>query len=501
MSEAIFTIKGLNKHFGPTWANKNINLELYPGEIRGLIGENGSGKSTLLSQIAGIYPPDTGEMTVNGKKYAPNSPMDAYDNHISMVLQELGVIGTLPVAANVYLGRTKQFTKFGIVNKSKMRRSVEEIFRDYEIPMPNFGGNVATMLIEERKMIELGRALSVDPNIILLDEVTQSLSLNNRQILYNIINRLKDEGKSVVLITHDVEEMIEITDTITVLRDGEVVGTVKSKETTPSEIRHMMVGRKMEGDYYRNDHLVDYDENDVVLKAEHLYVKNELEDVDFELHAGEILGFCGLSDSGIHSVGKAVYGLSRLSSGKVTLVESGKVIKTPMNALENRMGYVPKDRDSEAMMIQDSIRENFSLPSMNELEGPIGFISPAKMKKLSEKMIDEMSVKCTGYMQTVNDLSGGNKQKINLGRWLAKNLKVLILDCPTRGVDVGVKAYIYQVMREAKEKKIAMLLISDELTEVIGMADRLMVMKDGRITRTIPRDGDFTEQAIIEEMI
>lgn len=501
MKEPLFSVKGLNKHFGPTWANRNIDFELHRGEIRGFIGENGSGKSTLLSQIAGIYPPDSGEMQMEGKKYAPQGPLDAYKVRISMVLQELGVIGTLPVAANIFLGRTRQFARFGLVGKSKMRKASEEIFRKWEMPLPDFGANIGSMLIEDRKMIELARALSVDPDILLLDEVTQSLSLNNREILYKIIKRLKAEDRSVIMITHDVDEILAVTDTVTVLRDGEVVGTVASSEATPTMIRQMMVGRSMDGDYYRNDRIADFDVKKVVLKADHISVAGELSDVDFELHEGEILGFCGLSDSGIHSVGKAVYGLSRLSSGSVVLTEEGKKIHSSREALENQMGYVPKDRDAEAIMINDSIRENVALPSFTELEGAVGYISSARMKSLAEEVIEQMSVKCTGCMQTVGDLSGGNKQKINLGRWLAKDLKVLVLDCPTRGVDVGVKAYIYQVMKEAKKRGLAMILISDELTEVIGMADRLMVMKDGRVTRTISREGDFTEQAVIEVMI
>ena len=500
MSENIFEIRGLNKSFGPTHANINIDFSLKKGEIRGLIGENGSGKSTLISQIAGIYPSDSGTMLIGGEEYAPKSPADAYDHRISMVLQELGVVGTLPVGANVFLGRTGQFTKCGVVNLKAMNKAAAEVFEKWDIPMPPLNANPGTMLIESRKMVELARALSVDPNILLLDEITQSLSLNNRQKLYGLLKKLKEMGRSVVLITHDVEEMIAITDTITVLRDGEVVGNVVSAETTPDEIKHMMVGRKMDGDYYRDDKTADYDE-EVVLSVKNLTVAGELEDVSFDLHAGEILGFCGLSDSGIHSVGKAVYGLSKIKEGSVHLVEKNVDITTPMQALKSNMGYVPKDRDSEAMMINDSIRENFTLPSMGELTGPVGYISPKSMKKLATEMVEKLSVKCTGINQSVSDLSGGNKQKINLGRWLAKDLKVLVLDCPTRGVDVGVKAYIYALMKEAKKNKIATILISDELTEVIGMSDRLMVMKDGKVTRVIRRDGEFTEQAIIEVMI
>ena len=294
--------------------------------------------------------------------------------------------------------------------------------------------------------------------------------------------------------------MISITDTITVLRDGEVVGEVDSSATTADEIRHMMVGREISGDYYRADRRVEFDE-EVVLSVKGLCVEDELEDISFDVHAGEILGFCGLSDSGIHSVGKAVFGLSKAGAGSVRLVSGGLDVKDPTQAMENNVGYVPKDRDTEALMINASVRENFTLPSLGGLVGPVGYVSPASIKKLASEMVSKLSVKCTGINQTVNALSGGNKQKLNLGRWLAKDLKLLILDCPTRGVDVGVKAYIYSLMKEAKINKIATILISDELTEILGMADRLIVMKDGRMARMINRDEDFTEHAVIEVMI
>ena len=500
MSENILEIRGLNKHFGPTYANKNVDLTLKKGEIRGLIGENGSGKSTLLSQIAGIYPPDSGEMLVDGKPYKPENVLDAYDNHISMVLQEMGVVGNLSVAVNVFFGRIKQFKKFGIVNTKAINTAAAEQFAKWRIPMPPLNQYVGSMQIESRKMIELCRAMAIEPKILLLDEVTQSLSLNNRQMLYGLIRNQKECGNSAIVITHDVEEMISICDTITILRDGEVVGNVVSSETTPDEVKRMMVGRQIDGDYYRTDNEVRY-KDEVVLKVRDLTVEGEIEDITFDVHAGEIFGLCGLSDSGIHSVGQALYGLSKIKNGDVYLVPNDLHIKTPMQSLANNVGYVPKDRDANAMMIDATIRENFSLPSMTELQGPVGFISPKSMKDLSNRMVDQLSVKCEGIMRQVNSLSGGNKQKINLGRWLAKDLKLLILDCPTRGVDDGVKAYIYNLMKEAKEQGIAMVLISDELTEVLGMSDRLMVMKDGKTTHLIRRDEEFTEQAVIEVMI
>jgi len=500
MSEPILEIRGLNKYFGPTHANKNIDFQLNKGEIRGLVGENGSGKSTLISQIAGMLIPDSGEIRVRGEAYCPNSPLDANKRKISMVMQELGVVGNLTAGVNVFLGRIGQFTKNGIVSLKAINRAAAEQFEKWGLPMPPLNKLTGSMMIETRKTIELARALSVDPDILLLDEITQSLSLNNRRKLYDLLQKLKSMGCSVIIITHDVEEMIEITDTITVLRDGEVVGELISAETTADEVKLMMVGREISGDYYRADMQPEYDD-DVVLSVTDLSVDNELENISFDVHAGEILGFCGLSDSGIHSVGKAVYGLSKLRGGSVYLKAEDLDIANPMQALKSKMAYVPKDRDSEALMIHASVRENFTLPSLGENTGAIGFVSPKSLKKLANDMVSRLTVKCRDISQSTSALSGGNKQKINLGRWLAKDLKLIVLDCPTRGVDVGVKAYIYSLMKEAKKNKLAIILISDELTEVLGMADRLIIMKDGKITGLISRGEEFTEQAIIGVMI
>ncbi|MCF0120800.1 MAG: sugar ABC transporter ATP-binding protein [Oscillospiraceae bacterium] len=500
MSEYVLEIRGLNKSFGPTLANVNVDFTLRRGEVRGLIGENGSGKSTLLSQIAGLYPRDSGDMLVNGEPYNPRSPLDANSHKISMVMQELGVVGNLPASVNVFLGHTDEFSKFGIVSLRKMKKAAQEQFEKWDIPMPPLSRLTDGMMIESRKMIELARALSVDPDILLLDEVTQSLSLNNRNRLYELIKKLKSMGRSVIVITHDIEEMIEITDTITVLRDGEVVGSVNSAETNPDEIRMMMVGRQVSGSYYRADMKPDYSD-EVVLRVDDMEVPGELSEVSFEVHAGEILGFCGLSDSGIHTVGKAAFGLAKLSKGTVHMVPTDTDITSAPQAQRNYMGYVPKDRDNEALMIHANIRDNVVMPSMRELTGGIGFLNPPKLARLANDTRTSLSVKSTGILQPMDALSGGNKQKVNLGRWLAKDLKLLILDCPTRGVDVGVKAYIYSLMKEAKTKGIAMILISDELTEVLGMADRLFVMKNGRIKKEIRRDEDFTEQSVIGVMI
>jgi ribose transport system ATP-binding protein len=498
-NENILEIRGLSKSFGSTKANVNIDFTVKKGEIKGLIGENGSGKSTLLSQIAGVYKSDSGEMLVGGEPYDPSSPLDANENKIAMVMQELGVVSKLPVGINVFLGRLDRFSKAGTINIKKLNQAVVDLFNEWDLPLLPPGSSMLGMIIEQRKLVELVRALSVEPDILLLDEITQSLSSDNRQKLYAIINRLKDMGKSVIVITHDVEEMMEITDTITVLRDGEVVGTVNTSESTAADIRYMMVGREISGDYYRADHTPDYSD-EVVLSADGITIDGKLEDISFEVHKGEILGFGGLSDSGIHSIGRAVFGLEKLNKGTVRLGDE-QPIKSAKNALNSNMAYVPKDRDKDALMIHDTIFANATLPSLTELEGAVGYLSAKKLNKLAKETVKKLSVKTTGVHQVMDALSGGNKQKVNLGRWLAKDLKVLVLDCPTRGVDVGVKVYIYSLMKQAKKDGIAIILISDELTEILGMADRLIVMKDGRITKTIRRDEEFTEHSVIEVMI
>lgn len=504
MAEPILRVEDLSKSFGPTRANIGVNFTVYPGEIRALAGENGSGKSTLLSQIAGIYPPDSGSMWVGGEPYAPQSPQEANAHGVSMIVQELGVIGTLPADINVFLGRLDRFTKGGIVRRGRLNAAIDEVIREWDLPDIPRRPMCDGMSVEERKMIELVRALSNEPRVLILDEVTQALSLNNRKILYQVIARLKEMGRSVIFISHDLEEVMEIADSITVLRDGEVVDTVRTADINLDRLKRMMIGREVEGQYYREDDAPSYDENDVVLKVEDLEVPGELENFSFDVHAGEILGFCGLSDSGIHTVGKALYGLCEecdYRKTKVTLTKTGAVIRDPQIGLRNGVAYLPKDRDGEGLMMKSSIRDNMVLPSTEELEGALGFLAPKALDDTAYRTEKTFEVKCTSIFQPMSGLSGGNKQKVNLGRWLGKDLNLLIVDCPTRGVDVGVKAYIYQTMLKAKEDGLAIVLISDELTEVLGMADRIFVVKTGKVVREIMRGPDFSEETVIEVMV
>ena len=500
MSKCVLKLENLNKSFGITHANKDINLEFYAGEVRALAGENGCGKSTLLSQISGIYSSDSGTMYKDGELYQPTSPLVANEHKVAIVVQELGLIADLPAGVNVFCGKTGKFTKFGFVNLNAIYKECNAILEKWGLPRATFRRLAGAMNVEERKMIELARALSVDPDILILDEVTQALSIDNRNIIYMLLDKFREMGRTVILISHDLEEAIRISDTITIMRDGEIIKTVKSKETSEDEIKRAMVGRNLDGEYYRSDKEEIYDD-EVVMSFQSVTTDTGLEDISFELHKGEILGFCGLSDSGIHDIGQVAYGLIPARKGRVMLETDNVEIRNAVTSLNHRMGYVPKDRDGEALMMDARILWNFLLPSIENIKGKMGRLDYNTMLNMANESKKEYDVKCTTVHQNMNGLSGGNKQKVNLGRWFMKDLQLLVIDCPTRGVDVGVKAYIYQCMKEAKKKGIAMILITDELVEAMGMADNIIVMKAGVIKKKISRSAPFNEEEIVEVMV
>lgn len=500
LNNNFFKIEHLSKRFGSTVALNDVSLSLRKGEVRGLIGENGSGKSTLCSIISGIYNMDRGKMYKEGKLYSPQTPIEANNLGVAMVVQELGVIETLTVAENIFLGRTHHFSNKGLLNIKKMRKNAENELNKCGISNVRVDNLTDTLSIEERKLVELVRALSVDPDILILDEITQALSHDNRELLYKIIDEYIKRGKTIILVTHNVEEMLKIADNITVLRDGNVVGTVKSDEITADGLKTMMIGRNISGEYYREDNQESFQE-DIVLSVENLG-GGKIRNISFDLHKGEILAVCGLSDAGIHDLGKSIYGMVDGRVGNVIDVNTGQNLLKPKDVVNAKGAYVPKDRDNDGLMINASVKDNLFMPSAKELANKINFIAPKKIKNLVNEAVISMSIKTYDpYQQKVKNLSGGNKQKVNLGKWLIKDLNFIILDCPTRGVDIGVKAYIYNKMLKAKKEGLSIILITDELPEAIGMADRIIVLKDGSISKIFKRSEIFTEQSIVEVMM
>ena len=500
MNETMLKVENLCKNFGSTRANRDICITINRGEVRGLAGENGSGKSTLASIICGIQPCTSGEMWKDNEVYAPSSPLEAGSKYkVAMVVQELGVIPSLSGAANIFIGKTNQFAKAGVVNLKKMERPARDIMEKWGLSKVPLNVPAGTLSIEQRKMLELARALTNDPDLLILDEITQALSHDTKQIIYELKDRFRKENRSMLIITHDLEETVSICDTITILRDGEVVDTVAASEITVDQLKQKMIGRKVEGDYYRVDHAPSYD-SDVVLEVRDLgSADGQISGINFDLHKGEILGVCGLSDGGIHDLGELLYGV-RHKTGTVVYKHSGKKLVTPQDMIKTSGAYLSKNRDEEGLMLNATIHQNFYIPSARRLAGPLGYLNNKKLRKLSQDTYDAFDVKAPGLNQVMGRLSGGNKQKVNLGRWLNQELEYIILDCPTRGVDVGVKAYIYDVLRQSKANNIAIIMISDELTEAIGMSDRILVMKNGKQEAILDRGPDFTESKIIEVM-
>lgn len=500
MAEIVLKIEHLYKSFGATKANQDVNLEIPKGCVLGLAGENGSGKSTLSSMICGMQKMDSGKMYLNGQEYLPSSPIDANAHHVSMVLQELGVVGSMSPVVNMFLGRTGQFTKGSLVDIGAMKKAAIAQFDKWNLTHVPLDGLADSLSIEQRKMLELARALSVDPQFLILDEISQALSHDNRKVLYEFIKKFTSNGGTILMITHDLEEMMEICDIISVLRDGCIIETKPTEEFTMDELKRMMIGREISGDYYRSDMEEQY-ENEVVLSVKNLSVPGELQDITFDLHKGEILGICGLSDGGIHSLGPALFGTSSGRTGTVRNIPHSRDLNKPKDMIETHGAYLSKDRDSDGLMLNAGIGENIAVPNVKRLSGKLGFLAPSAVKKAATEASQAFEIKSSGLGQVVKSLSGGNKQKVNLSRWLIQDLEYIILDCPTRGVDIGVKAYIYSVLREMKAKGLAIILISDELQEAMGMADRIFVMKEHCGAGILSRTTDFIEDKIIEVML
>ncbi len=497
--EIVLRCKNISKNFGPTQALKSVDFEVEKGTVHGLIGENGSGKSTLTSVFAGIYKPDGGEMTFLGEEWKPDNALWAEEHGIRIVVQESGTIDSMTVAENLFLGKESQFRKGILINKAAMQREAQKALDAIGVTDLTASVRTSSLDMQERKLVEIAKAVYGDVKLLVVDETTTALSGEGRKLLYQVIRRLADNGASILLITHDVAELMEQCDRTTVLRDGELVGTVEKEEFNEAIIRQMMIGREINGNYYRNDN--DGYEDEVVLKAENITTSKTLMNFSLELHKGEILGIGGLSHCGMHILGKALYGEELILNGKVTLPQKQVTITSTMVAVKNGVGYISKERDAESLSIHAPIYENISSTGYELNKVWKIFVSKKKERAYVNRQIEKFSIKCQSPDQEVNNLSGGNKQKVAFGKWVACDADILIMDCPTRGVDIGVKATMYQLISEMKKQGKSIVLISEELPELIGMSDRILILKDGIKTGEFLRTNGLTEQKIINYMI
>lgn len=499
MSEIRLQIQNLNKSFGVTKAVKDVSFNVNKGEVHALIGENGSGKSTLTNMLTGIYSIDSGKFILDGKEVAPKNQVEANDDGISIIVQELGTLSGLTVAENIFLGHEKQFVKCGIKNTNVMNKKASELLKEYGFDKINASAMIDDYDFEDRKLIEIVKATYFNPKIVVVDETTTALSSEGRDVLYKQMEKVRKGGNSVIFISHDLPEILEKSDTITILRDGVYIDTVKSKDVTEEDLKRLMVGREVTGDYYREDYSEKVSD-EVVLSVKNVTVPGLISNVSFELHKGEILGFGGLSESGMHEVGKAIFGASYDREGKVVLADGTEINDIP-TAIKNSIAYTSKDRDNESVVLNQSIEDNICLPSLNSLSNGVGLLNDKKLGEFSNKFAKQMSVKMVGVKQFVSELSGGNKQKVVLARWIGKDSDIVVLDSPTRGIDIKVKQDIYRLMNQMRKSGKSIIMISEELMELIGMCDRIIIMKDGKISGELERDKDLDENSLISVMV
>lgn len=498
MGELLLKAEKIDKHFGITHALDHVSLTFDKGEIHALIGENGSGKSTLTSCLTGIYQKDSGTFTLEGKEITAKNQVEANHQGVAIIVQEIGTLSGLTVAENIFLGNEDMFTKYGIKNTAAMNKKAQEYLDSYGFKYIDATRMIDEYNFEDRKLIEIVKSTYFNPKVLVVDETTTALGQKGREELFKVMHKMRDSGNCVIFISHDLEEVIEQSDNISVLRDGVMIGSISSDEATPDKLKQMMVGREIGDNYYRTD----YGEpisKEVVISVKNVSVKGQIEDLSLELHKGEILGIGGLSECGMHEVGKAIFGASYDRKGSVTLGDGTPINSIP-DAIKNSMAYASKDRDNESLVINNTICENICLPSLEDLKQN-GLLLNGNMKKFAEKYAAQMSTKMTGVDQFVSALSGGNKQKVVLARWIGKDSDLIILDSPTRGIDVKVKADIYAMMNEMRKNGKSIIMISEEIMELLGMSDRILIMKNGKISGEFLRSETLKDTDLIDNMI
>ena len=473
----ILEMKGIVKSFGPVKALKGVDFDLRAGEVHALMGENGAGKSTLMKVLTGIYGANEGTIHYNGKQVEYSKPKEAMDDGIVIVHQELNMMNHLTVAQNIFIGR-EEINQGLFINDNAGNKKAKELFKLLKLDI-NPQEKVGNLTVGKQQMVEIAKALSMDAKIIVFDEPTAALTESEINELFAIIDDLRAKGVGIIYISHRMDEIARITDRVTVMRDGEYVGTVNTKETTKDEIIAMMVGRTI----YEDPKAVSSvpEGAPVVLEVEHLNAGSHVKDVSFVLHKGEILGFSGLMGAGRTEVARLLFGADKKDSGTIKINGKEVDIKTPQDAIKEGIGYLSEDRKRYGCIVDMTIANNTVMTNLDKyIKG--GFIDDGEIVKVSDEFVKQLRTKTPSSKQLVRNLSGGNQQKVVIAKWLEQNSDILIFDEPTRGIDVGAKSEIYSLMNELVAQGKSIIMISSELTEILRMSDRIVVMCEGRKT-------------------
>lgn len=478
MEEYIVELKGVSKAFPGVRALDNVDFNLKSGEVLALLGENGAGKSTLMKILSGVYTKDSGEMKIFGQEVADMNPLKAQELGVAIIHQELNMCSHLTVAQNIFLGR--EITKNGVLSDKEMNLKASEILNKLNVDI-NPTTIVGDLSVSKQQMVEIAKALSTNAKILIMDEPTSALTSNEIKELFKIINKLKSEGHGIVYISHRLEELSHIVDRVMILRDGKYVTSMDFKDTNLDDIISLMVGREITEKFPR----IETPKGEKIFEVKNLNTYTGVKDVSFSLHKGEIVGIAGLVGAGRTEVTRAIFGVDPKISGKIYVDGKEVKINKPADSIKAGIALAPEDRKKDGLCTKLSVQHNISLPNLGELSDKIGVVNRKSERELTDKTIKDLNIKVSDVHSNVDGLSGGNQQKIVVGKWLAGNSRVAIFDEPTRGIDVAAKVEIYNLMNDLKSKGIGVLFVSSELPEILGMSDRILVMADGRITKEL----------------
>jgi len=487
-TEYVLQIEGVCKSFPGVKALDHVNLRVKRGEVHSLIGGNGAGKSTLMKILSGAYVKDSGTIFVDGVQTEIGNPKAAEALGISIIYQELNLVSSLSIAENIFIGKMP-LTKIGLINWKKLYQDGQRLLDDFNIEL-DAHQSIASLNVAQQQMVEIVKAISVDAKVIIMDEPTSSLTTKEIDVLFNMIRKLKQNGVATIFISHRMDEIFEISDRLTIFRDGCFVDERDASDISRAELIALMIGKEMSQQFPSRESV----SGDVVLKVSSISDSKKVRNVSFELHRGEVLGFAGLVGAGRTELMQLLFGVSKLKSGKVEL--KGKALRgtSPKTSIRNGFAYVTEDRKSEGLAQNLSVMNNISMANLHGIL-KAGLISKRKEKESAQQYIKALNIITPSEEQKVMFLSGGNQQKVVISKWLMTDADIFIMDEPTRGIDVGAKREIYDIINELVSQGKAVLFISSEFEEVMGVCDRILVMCEGRITRELKKE-DFSQQAI-----
>ena len=489
MGEYIVELKNVTKSFPGVLALDKVQFNLKSGEVMALLGENGAGKSTLMKILSGVYTRDEGEMMIFGKSVGDLTPKMAQEMGVAIIHQELNMCQHLTVAQNIFLGR--EIIKAGHVDNRAMNREAKKILDDLNIDLDP-DTVVGDLAVSKQQMVEIAKALSTNAKILIMDEPTSALTSKEIDDLFVIIRKLKADGKGIVYISHRLEELQYIVDRVTIMRDGKYILTKNFSDMTMEEIIANMVGREIKEKFPR----VSCKKGKKILEVRNLNAGRMVRDINFDLYEGEIVGFAGLMGAGRTETTRAIFGVDPKESGEIILDGKALKINCPMDAIKAGIVLAPEDRKKDGLCTKLSIRDNIALPNLDILCSKLGVVNRKKEKEMSDKAVRDLMIKLPNDQVNAGSLSGGNQQKVVVGKWLARNSRVVIFDEPTRGIDVAAKVEIYNLMNQLKAQGIGVMFVSSEMPEIMGISDRIIVMCDGRITGELMQE-DATQDQIL----